>query len=86
MRPQWKPRIALLLAELQKAPATLRLSYVADLEDPQLVERRMSAIKQQIIDGWQELDCCYQLAIEPEVFWRLGGPAEQPTVRTRQGR
>jgi uncharacterized repeat protein (TIGR01451 family)/fimbrial isopeptide formation D2 family protein len=86
MRPQWKPRIALLLAELQKAPATLRLSYVADLEDPQLVERRMSAIKQRILDGWQELDCCYQLAIEPEVFWRLGGPAEQHTVRTQQSR
>ena len=41
MRDQWKPRLELLLAELQHAPAVLRLSYVADLEDPALVEQRV---------------------------------------------
>ena len=39
MRPQWKPRINLLLSELTKAPAVLRLSYVADVEDEALVLR-----------------------------------------------
>ena len=35
MRPQWRPRVNLLLEELQKGPAVLRLSYLADVEDPQ---------------------------------------------------
>ena len=81
MRLQWRPRIDLLLAELKKAPAVLRLSYVADLEDPQLVDERMSVVKAEIMEAWEALACCYQLTIEPEVFWRLGGPPEQPTVR-----
>lgn len=86
MRPQWKPRLDLLLEELQKGPAVLRLSYLADIEDPRLVEQRMDVLKQQITQAWTEFtrhspDCsartaphCYQLAIEPEVFWRRGGP------------
>ena len=41
MRPQWRPRMNLLLEELQKGPAILRLSYLADVEDPKLVERRI---------------------------------------------
>ncbi len=40
IREQWRPRIDLLLEELRKAPAVLRLSYVADIEDKALVERR----------------------------------------------
>ena len=41
MRSQWKPRMTLLLTELQKSPAVLRLSYLADLEDEGLVEQRL---------------------------------------------
>src|SRR4029077_3900353 len=33
IRAQWQPRLGLLLEELRKAPAVLRLSYVADTED-----------------------------------------------------
>ena len=78
MRQQWVPRIALLIDELKKAPATLRLSYVADVESEALVEKRLESLKLQITDAWQELDCCYELVIEPEIHWRLGKPAEQP--------
>ncbi len=78
MRQQWVPRIALLIDELKKAPATLRLSYVADVESEALVERRLGSLKSQITDAWEELDCCYELVIEPEIHWRLGKPAEQP--------
>jgi len=78
MRQQWEPRIGLLLEELQKAPAVLRLSYVADLESEQLVESRLEALKNRIMLEWQELDCCYQLEIEPEIHWRLGGPVKRP--------
>ena len=79
MRPQWQPRIDLLLTELQKAPSVLRLSYVADVEDEALVNRRLERLKTTISERWQDLDCCYQLVIEPEVFWRLGGPPGKST-------
>jgi hypothetical protein len=78
MRPQWRPRIGLLLTELQKAPAVLRLSYVADVEEESLVNRRLDALKRDIMMAWEEMDCCYELVIEPEIFWRLGAPQAKP--------
>ena len=78
MRQQWVPRIDLLIDELKKAPAILRLSYVADVEPEALVEQRLQSLKTQIGDAWEELNCCYELVIEPEIHWRLGKPAAQP--------
>jgi len=78
MRRHWQSRIGLLMEELQKGPAVLRLSYVADVESESLVERRLEAIKEQVMTAWQELSCCYELVIEPEVYWRLGGPPDRP--------
>jgi uncharacterized repeat protein (TIGR01451 family) len=86
IRPQWQPRLQLLLDELEKAPAILRLSYLADVEDADLVERRVKAIRQQITESWEAMNSRYQLTIEPEVFWRLGGPPEQSAVREPSGR
>jgi uncharacterized repeat protein (TIGR01451 family) len=86
MRTQWRPRLQLLLAELKKAPAVLRLSYLADVEDADLVERRLNAVKAEIAQSWRELDCCYQLSIEPQVFWRLGGPPQQAELHTPPSR
>jgi hypothetical protein len=74
MRPQWQPRIDLLLEELRKAPSVLRLSYVADVEDEALVNRRLERLKTNISTRWSDLDCCYELVVESEIFWRLGGP------------
>jgi uncharacterized repeat protein (TIGR01451 family) len=76
MRPQWRPRIGLLLEELKKAPSVLRLSYVADVEAESLVNHRLDTLKNDIMTAWQDMDCCYELVVEPEVFWRLGGPPE----------
>jgi hypothetical protein len=85
IREQWKPRLQLLMNELQKAPAVLRLSYLADVEDQQLVDQRMNAIKTEIARWSATLPLSYSLTIEPEVFWRLGAP--QPTaVRVPGGR
>lgn len=85
IREQWKPRLQLLMNELQKAPAVLRLSYLADVEDEQLVEQRMNAIKTEITRWSASLPLSYSLTIEPEVFWRLGAP--QPTAgRAPEGR
>jgi uncharacterized repeat protein (TIGR01451 family)/fimbrial isopeptide formation D2 family protein len=77
MRPQWRPRIELLLTELKKAPSVLRLSYVADVEEESLVNRRLDSLKGDIVTAWEEMDCCYELVIEPEIFWRLGAPPDQ---------
>jgi uncharacterized repeat protein (TIGR01451 family) len=78
MRSQWVPRLALLIEELREGPATLRLSYVADVEAESLVERRLEAMKTRIMTEWETLNCCYELVVEPEVFWRLGGPPDRP--------
>ncbi|RLA26052.1 MAG: hypothetical protein DRR11_20280, partial [Gammaproteobacteria bacterium] len=77
IRAQWLPRVSMLLEELQKGPAVLRLSYVADVESERLVEQRLDLLKKQIMSEWQELNCCYELVVEPEIFWRLGGPPER---------
>jgi uncharacterized repeat protein (TIGR01451 family) len=77
MRQQWVSRIGVLLEELQKAPATLRLSYVADVESEALVEQRLDLLKSQISSAWEEVGCCYELVIEPEIHWRLGGPVKR---------
>jgi len=86
IRIQWQPRLQILLDELQKAPAVLRLSYLADVEDADLVERRVQAIRRQITESWEAKNSSYQLTIEPEVFWRLGGPPEKSAVREPSGR
>jgi len=75
MRPQWKPRIALLLEELHKAPGILRLSYIADVEDEGLVDERLSSVEKQIAEAWEEVGG-YELTIEPEIYWRRGAPPE----------
>src|SRR6516165_6893038 len=77
IRVQWRPRLDLLLAELRKAPSVLRLSYVADTEGAALVEQRLQAVKRQLSEAWDAKKDGYVLAIEPEVFWRLGGPPKR---------
>jgi hypothetical protein len=81
MRQQWRARVDLLLEELEKAPATLRLSYVADVEDEKLVEERLEAVKEEIAEAWKNRGEAYPLAIEPEVFWRRGAPPPKPTAQ-----
>jgi len=86
LRPQWKPRIDKLLEQLKKGPSTLRLSYVADVEDQQLVDARLAAMKQEIASAWEGLDGGYALTIEPEVFWRRGGPPKGGSAPSPDGR
>jgi uncharacterized repeat protein (TIGR01451 family) len=78
MREIWRPRIELLIQELRVAPAVLRLSYLADLEEPKLVEERLEIVRAQVMDAWNaQEDCClYELDVETEVFWRRGAPPE----------
>jgi hypothetical protein len=34
-------------------------------------------LKKEIMVAWQELNCCYELVIEPEIFWRRGAPPDE---------
>ncbi|WP_406828179.1 isopeptide-forming domain-containing fimbrial protein [Microbulbifer sp. ARAS458-1] len=80
LRPQWQSRTELLLERLEEAPSLLRLSYLAENEDPALVEARLETIKARIAEDWAALDCCYPLNIETEIFWRRGAPPERGNV------
>src|SRR5438552_3136532 len=77
IRAQWRPRLNVLLGELHKAPSVLRLSYIADTEDEALVEQRVQAVKRQVTQAWDAEKASYVLTIEPEVFWRRGGPPKR---------
>jgi hypothetical protein len=81
IRVQWQPRLNLLLEELRKAPAVLRLSYIADIEDAALVQRRLETVKRQLTEAWDTANQSNVLTIEPEVFWRRGAPPKRPDVR-----
>ncbi|MFA0791604.1 isopeptide-forming domain-containing fimbrial protein [Microbulbifer echini] len=74
MRPQWQSRVELLLEKLSEAPSVLRLSYLAENEDPDLVEERLQTIKADIAEQWARSYGDYELTIETEVFWRRGAP------------
>jgi uncharacterized repeat protein (TIGR01451 family)/fimbrial isopeptide formation D2 family protein len=74
LRPQWRPKIDQLLAELKKSPSVLRLSYLADVEREGLVRERLKTLKKAIARQWERADGGYRLTIETEVFWRKGGP------------
>ena len=86
IRELWRPRIDMLLTELRKAPAVLRLSYVADMEERALVERRVETFKRQVIESWNATPPPYPLTIEPEIFWRRGAPPKKRDARVSDGR
>jgi len=81
LRLQWQPRIDLLLAELRKGRSVLHLSYLADVEEPLLAERRLQAVAESIQHAWQTGNCCYELNIEREIFWLRGSPPREPVER-----
>jgi hypothetical protein len=76
LRQQWESRIVLLLDQLVASPSVLRLTYLADIEDPKLVEDRLEFMEDEIMLRWNEQAAPYQLEIESQIFWRLGGPPD----------
>ena len=83
LRPQWRGRVDILLDQMQSSPSILRISYLADLEQPGLVRDRMNAFEALVRDRWEGIGD-YELEIEPEIFWRRGGPVDQPASSTRR--
>jgi len=86
LRPQWQTRLPLLLEQLEAAPAVLRLTYLADIEDPGLVRDRVDAIEREIEALWEEQGGSYELEIEPEIFWRRGDPPDERGLFRRRAR
>lgn len=78
LRPHWQPRMQTLIDELAKEPSVLRLSYLADLEEPKLVEARLAAIKAQVTKAWPNAGASYPLTVEQQTFWRRGAPMQRP--------
>ena len=79
MNSHWIPRIDLLIKQLKEKPSVLRLSYLADVDDENIVEDRLEKIKQDIIDKWL-VENKYKLTIETEIFWRRGGPPNRGDI------
>ncbi len=53
----------------------LRLCYLADVENEELVAERLAALKEEVAARWRKAGGDYRLTVETEVFWRRGGPA-----------
>jgi uncharacterized repeat protein (TIGR01451 family) len=76
LRQQWQPRVATVITEARKSASVVRLSYMADTEDQGLVDARVDAVKKLVTAKWREVECCRELTIESEIFWRRGAPPE----------
>jgi uncharacterized repeat protein (TIGR01451 family) len=80
MRAQWKPRLELLMTELFEGPATLRLSYLGDVETAALVEQRLASVEATLTQAWDARGGDRVLPIETEVYWRRGAPGGSSVV------
>jgi len=76
MRPQWLPRLSLLVEQLGKGPSILRITYLADVEKQSLVKKRLKAFKKLLNEHWKPVST-YPLNVETEIFWRLGEPVKK---------
>lgn len=74
LRLQWQGKLDQLLRLLKESPSVLRLSYLADIEDQGLVQRRLKALKKDISGRWERSGRGDRLDIETHVFWRRGSP------------
>jgi hypothetical protein len=77
MRPQWTPRIAILLAELKKSPSILRLSY-GRRRGPGARAAPPDRVKREITAQWKEASGDFVLAIETETI----APARRRTAES----
>jgi hypothetical protein len=95
LKPEWQQEMSSLLSTLKQDLSVLRLVYIADGESEDLAEARLNAIKQWIENQWEQADCCYNLMIETQIYWRKGVPKtetemppknNQPVVQLKEGK
>ncbi len=70
----WQYVLDDLIVQLREGPSVLRLSYLGDTESAALAKRRLKAIEKLIKKRWNALNCCYNLPVETELYWRTGKP------------
>jgi len=75
IRPQWIPRLSVLITQLRKRPSVLRITYLADVEPVALVDARVAKLKETVLEYWRKVSSD-DLSIETEVFWRHGGAVD----------
>jgi uncharacterized repeat protein (TIGR01451 family) len=63
-----------LFTQLQEQPSILRITYLVEAESEALAQQRLQALRDLIAARWKEMNCCYDLKIEIEIFWRTGAP------------
>jgi uncharacterized repeat protein (TIGR01451 family) len=63
-----------LFTQLQERPSILRITYLVEAESEALTQQRLQAVRDSIAARWKEMNCCYDLKIEVEIFWRTGSP------------
>jgi len=68
-----------LLPLLKQKVSVLRINYLADFETETLAEQRLALVRRLVSERWEALDCCYNLIIEEELYWRTGKPRTPPS-------
>jgi len=70
LQAEWESGLEELLSQLQAKPSILRLVYLAQNESEDFAEQRLENIKALFEKRWEQLDCCYNLPIETNIYWR----------------
>ncbi|WP_026263151.1 hypothetical protein, partial [Chitiniphilus shinanonensis] len=68
LAPAWQVEWQALLPTLQSTPSILRLAYRQSGAPPELVQRRLKALRQDMGDYWHALGNAYPLQIEEEIL------------------
>ena len=79
LRDSMMPQMEAMLESLKGEASILRLSYLGRNESPELVDARLDWVRRWVEKRWSEMDCCYELVIETETFWRDGRPPARGT-------
>lgn len=79
LRDSMMPQMEAMLESLKGEASILRLSYLGRNESPELVDARLDWVRRWVDKRWSEMDCCYELVVETETFWRDGRPPARGT-------
>ncbi|MBL8483699.1 MAG: hypothetical protein JNJ60_15990, partial [Rhodocyclaceae bacterium] len=63
----WRAQIDTLIDQLKLGPSILRLAYRGAGSEEALARERLAALADELRRRWEQLDCCYALAIEQEL-------------------
>jgi len=82
---EWFNELNTLISVLRGKPSILRLVYIGDAEKEKLAKSRLRAVEKIIKTRWRDSDCCYNLVVEKQVYWRNGVPGKTSTPEQLPG-